>query len=186
MVSVGEEMANVHSGERFVWRATRESTGGQYCEFDLYLAPGAKVAAAHRHPHQEERFTTVSGHLALRTGGQERLLGPGDEGIIPAGTPHRWGNAGAEPSHAIVRLAPALHSEEFFAMFCLVSTDGKAARSGLPRNPLQLAVLLDGYRQEFDFATDGQHMVLSPLMAAGAVLGRRLGLRSGRAPAQVA
>ena len=33
MVSIGEESYNQKSGERFVWRATRESTNGEYLEF---------------------------------------------------------------------------------------------------------------------------------------------------------
>lgn len=63
MVHVGQEMRNVPAGERFVWRATRESTNGAYCEFDLHLDADAKVAAPHRHPHQEERFTVVTGQV---------------------------------------------------------------------------------------------------------------------------
>jgi hypothetical protein len=46
VVRVGESMENPVSGERFVWRATAASTGGEYCEFDLFLAPGARIAAA--------------------------------------------------------------------------------------------------------------------------------------------
>ncbi|WP_411731100.1 cupin domain-containing protein [Paeniglutamicibacter sp.] len=182
MVAIGDEMVNSRSGERFVWRATRESTGGEYCEFDLYLAPGARVAAAHRHPNQEERVTTVSGSLALVKGNARTVLGPGDEGVIPPGTAHRWGNAG-ELSHAIVRLSPALHIEEFFAMFCLLAAEGKANAAGLPRNPLRMAVLLDAYREEFDFATEAQHRMLSAPLAALTAIGRTLGLRSGHPPA---
>jgi mannose-6-phosphate isomerase-like protein (cupin superfamily) len=187
MVAVGDEMTNAKSGERFVWRATRESTEGAYCEFDLFLAPGSKVAAAHRHPNQEERFTTVAGTLKLTRGSESVVLMPGDEQVIPRGTPHSWGNANAgAASHAIVRLTPALHIEEFFEMFCIVAGEGKATKSGLPRNPLQIAVLFDAYRQEFDFATDGQHRLLSPVMSMLAPLGRRLGLKSRNAlPAAV-
>lgn len=65
LVHVGQEMTNPRSGKRFVWRATRESTGGTYCEFDLYLDADAKVAAPHRHPHQDERFTVLAGQFTL-------------------------------------------------------------------------------------------------------------------------
>jgi hypothetical protein len=69
MVDVGKVMANSRSGERFVWRATHRSTGGAYCEFDLYLSGGAKAAAPHRHPNQEERLAICSGGpTAIRTG----------------------------------------------------------------------------------------------------------------------
>lgn len=172
-------MTNAQSGERFVWRATRASTGGAYCEFDLFLAPGAKVAAPHRHPNQEERFTTVSGSLRVSVAGEVALCEPGAETVVPPGTPHKWGNAAEAESHAIVRLTPALNIEDFFTVFCRLAAEGKASSSGLPRNPLQLAVVLDAYRDEFDFATPAQHAVLSPLLKAVAFVGRRFKLKSG-------
>jgi quercetin dioxygenase-like cupin family protein len=174
MVSVGDEMVNPRSGERFVWRATRASTDGAYCEFELHLSPGAKVAAPHRHPNQEERFTTVSGSIRLVRGGETILCGPGDETVIPPGTPHKWGNNDESSSFTIVRLTPALHIEEFFEVFCRLASEGKASASGLPRNPLQLAVVLDAYREEFAFATPAQQTVLSPLLTVFAAIGRRL------------
>ena len=180
MVSVGDEMVNPRSGERFVWRATRESTGGAYCEFDLYLSPGAKLAAPHRHPNQEERFTTVSGRIRMVRGGEIIFCGPGDETVIPAGTAHKWGNNADEPSHTIVRLTPALHIEDFFEVFCRLASEGKAAPSGLPRNPFQLAVVLDAYREEFAFATRTQQAVLSPLLIVFAAIGHLLRFQSGR------
>jgi hypothetical protein len=82
-VAIGDEMVNARSGERFVRRATRESKGGEYCEFEMYLAPGARVAAVHRHRNQEERFNAVPGSLALVKGNARTVPGPGTKG------PHR-------------------------------------------------------------------------------------------------
>ena len=42
---------------------------------------------------------------------------------------------------------------------------------------MQLAVLLDGYREEFAFATPAQQRVLGPLLRLVARLGRRVGYR---------
>ncbi|MDH2443219.1 cupin domain-containing protein [Amnibacterium sp. CER49] len=184
MVAVGQEFSNTRSGERFVWRATRESTAGAYCEFDLHLAAGAKVAAAHVHPHQTETFTVVAGRIRLRAGHEARELEAGGVGTIPPGTPHAWGNATGSPSHVVVRLAPALDIEDFFEAFCAVAAAGKAGRSGLPRNPLRLAVLLDAYRAELDFPSRGLRLVLSPVLALLAVLGRAVGLRPSPVPAR--
>ena len=135
MVDVGDEMRNPLSGERFVWLATRASTQGAYCEFDLHLDAGAAVAAPHRHPHQEERFTVVSGALLLDQTGRSSRLGPGETGVIPPDVTHRWGNAADGGSHVVVRLTPALHIEDYFATFCAVATAGRATASGIPRNP---------------------------------------------------
>ena len=175
MVHVGQEMSNARSGERFVWRATSESTGGAYCEFDLYLEADAKVAAAHRHPRQEERFTVVTGEFTLVADGRTSMLAPTEVGVVPVGAAHSWRNTTGQPSQVVVRLTPALQIEDYFEKFCAIATAGAAGPTGLPRNPLQLAVLLDGYRQEFAFATPAQQRLLGPLLTLLARLGRRVG-----------
>lgn len=178
MVSIGDECINQNSGERFVWRATRESTNGEYCEFDLYLAEGSKVAAAHRHPSQTETFNVVSGNLKLRSGKDTRSLTDGDSAVIPPNTPHFWGNASPSPSHVIVRLTPALNSEDFFDSFCTIAAAGKAGSSGLPRNPLQLGLLMNTYRAEFVVASKWQQALAGPVLALLAAIGRRAGIAS--------
>lgn len=78
----------------------------------------------------------------------------------------------------VVRLTPSLHIEDYFATYCAVATEGKAGPTGLPRNPLQIAVLFDAYRQEFAFATPRQQRLLGPPLSLLAAVGRRLGFRS--------
>ncbi len=183
MVRVGQEMTNAQSGERFVWRATRESTGGAYCEFDLYLEANAKVAAPHRHPHQVEQFTVVTGRFLLVVDGEQSTLDAADVGVVPARAAHRWHNITGHPAHVVVRLTPALNIEDYFEKFCAIATEGRAGPTGLPANPLQLAALLDGYRQEFEFATPMQQRLLSPLLSLIARIGRRFGYRDRVDPA---
>lgn len=183
MVAVGQEMTNARSGERFVWRATRESTGGAYCEFDLHLDADAKVAAPHRHPHQVEQFTVVTGQFLLVKDGRQSVLHPSEVGLVPVGAAHKWQNISSQPAHVVVRLTPALDIEDYFEKFCAIATEGKAGPTGLPGNPLQLAVLLDGYRQEFEFATPTQQRLLSPLLSFVARIGRRRGYRDRIDPA---
>jgi hypothetical protein len=77
----------------------------------------------------------------------------------------------------VVRLTPALAIEHYFETFCGLARDGKAAKNGLPRNPLQLAVLGNEFRDEITFPPPAQ-IVAGLLMAALAVVGRRLGQRS--------
>jgi hypothetical protein len=61
-------MVNQVTGERFVWRHTAESTGGEFAEFDLHLSVGAIVAAPHVHPRQRENFRVESGDVMLAIG----------------------------------------------------------------------------------------------------------------------
>jgi hypothetical protein len=96
--------------------------------------------------------------------------------VIPPGTAHSWGNAAPGPSHVLVRLAPALDIEDFFEAFCAVAASGEAAASGLPRNPLLLAALLDGYREEFAFPSPVMRLLLTPVLRLCAVIARRSGV----------
>jgi hypothetical protein len=68
----------------------------------------------------------------------------------------------------VVRLTPALAIEHYFETFCGLARDGKAAKNGLPRNPLQLAVLGNEFRDEITFPPPAQ-IVGGLLMAALAV-----------------
>jgi mannose-6-phosphate isomerase-like protein (cupin superfamily) len=75
--SVGESIENPISGERIVWTETAASSGGELLAADLYLRPGAAVAATHRHPRQEERFRVAAGRVALEIEGEQRDLDVG-------------------------------------------------------------------------------------------------------------
>src|SRR5689334_875725 len=100
-------------------RATAASTGGQYCEFDLHLAP----------------------------------------------------------AHALVRLTPSCLVDEYFAALCRVASSGRANRLGLPRIPLQFAVVFDRHRDEVALASPLAQSLASPAVRALAVLGRAAGFR---------
>jgi quercetin dioxygenase-like cupin family protein len=174
---VGAEMVNPVTGERFVWRHTAESTGGEFAEFDLYLSVGAVVAAPHVHPHQREDFTVNSGTVILSLGHADEQIAAGEKRSVPTNVAHRWRHVGDQEAHLVVRLTPALGIEHYFETFCGLARDGKAAKNGLPRNPLQLAVLGNAFREEITFPPPAQ-IGAGPLMAALAVVGRRLGLQS--------
>jgi quercetin dioxygenase-like cupin family protein len=178
-------MINPVTKERFVWRHTAASTEGAFAEFDLYLGQGAVVAAAHVHPLQQEDFRVERGEIALRYAGVEERLTAGAKRTLPAGTPHSWWQVGPGEAHVVVRLTPSLRSEDFFETFCGLAREGKANRKGLPRNPLQLAVLAHEFRTEFALASAPTRIIARPIVAILAATGRMSGLRS-RYPAHSA
>jgi quercetin dioxygenase-like cupin family protein len=179
MARVGAEMVNPVTRERFVWRHTAASTGGEFAEFDLFLGQGATLAAAHAHPHQREDFRVERGAIVLRVGGgEEERLEAGAERSIEPGTAHTWGQAGPEEAHVVIRLTPALRSEDFFETFCGLAADGKANKKGLPRNPLQAAVLAHEFRREFALPSPAARAIGGPVLAILARLGRWTGLRA--------
>ena len=95
----------------------------------------------------------LAGRLHSTVDGQQRVLETGEEFVVPVNAAHTWGNPTDEPAVVRVRLTPSKLAEEFFAAFCRVATDGGANRAGLPKNPLQFAVLADAHRDEFAFAS---------------------------------
>lgn len=177
MAVVGQEMVNPISRERWVWRHTADSTGGEFCEFELHLGPGALVAAPHMHPFQQERFEVRTGAIRVRAGGAEELLGPGESRTVAAGAVHAWSNAADGPSVVLVRLTPALRSEDFFAAFCELAHSGKANSKGLPRNPLRLAVYAHAFRREAQLPA-GANPIVSTILRAFAALGRAVGIEA--------
>jgi hypothetical protein len=171
-------MVNPVTKERFVWRHTAASTEGAFAECDLFLGEGAVVAAPHVHPLQREDFRVERGAIGLRAAEGEERLAAGAERTVAAGIPHAWWQTGPGEAHVVVRLTPSLRSEDCFETFCGLARDGKVNAKGLPRNPLQLAVLAQEYRAEFALPSAPARFIARPVVAALAAVGRLSGLRS--------
>jgi len=67
--------------------------------------------------------------------------------------------------------------DEFFAAFCRIANNGQLNKAGLPRNPLQFAVLADRYRAELQLPSPLAQAVAGPAARALAVFGRAAGFR---------
>lgn len=130
-------------GDRFrILESSRDTDDGS-SRADYFAAPGAKVPA-HVHPDQEERFTVVSGTLGVRVGGRELILNPGQSAVGPPGVPHAWWNlSDDEKVRFLAELRPGLDVEIFLETVLGLARDGKTIGGIIPKNPLQLAVLVD-------------------------------------------
>ncbi len=93
-------------GSTFVYRLTAVESDGQIFEADWLGEPGAGVPR-HTHPSQQVRFEVVEGALRVVAGGDERVLGPGEDVVIPAGMEHLWENASEARSRGVFQLRPA-------------------------------------------------------------------------------
>jgi quercetin dioxygenase-like cupin family protein len=177
MAVAGQEIVNPAMG-RLVFRQTAGETGGALLEFDFYLRSGGQIARPHLHPVQEERFDVLSGEVHGRVAGADRTAIAGDTIVNPPGTPHVWWNGRQEEeAHLRVFFRPALDAESFFEAVFAIARAGKANEHGVPRNPLQLAVLLNAYRDEFRPAGPPP-LLLRAACAFGAAAGRSLGYRA--------
>jgi len=96
--------------------------------------------------------------------------------VVPPGTNHTFWNAGPDQLSVIGEVRPALRFEEFVETIHVLIRDGRLQAGGKRPNPLLIAVVAMGYRDEWRLTN------LSPiaraLLPAMAFLGRRLGYRS--------
>lgn len=161
--------------ERYVQVVSGAQTGGAYAEGRGFLPVGARPPGVHRHPHQDEQVTVVSGRIRARIGNEEREYGPGETVLLPRGVWHDFWVVGDGPAENIVRATPALGIELLVGTLAGLATEGKTDKKGRPR-PLQGAVLGQFFWEVAHFKTPppAVQKVLLPLLAA---IGRRRGLR---------
>ncbi len=168
-VAPGQTLENPVTGERFTFTHTAATTGGELLAFELALRPGGAVPIPHVHPIQTERFEVVSGRMRFRIGLRTRIAEAGDVIEVAPGVLHGFGNAGDEEARMRVEVRPALAMEQMFADVIEMARAGRMTKRGLPRNPLELAVLARTYDQEAHapFMSVGmQRVLLAPLVLA--------------------
>ncbi len=187
MIHAGESIENPVTGERIVFRKTSKETNGEAVVIETFVQPNGFVAAAHVHPSQEERFEVLAGSIGFRIGRERRVAGPGERLTVPAGTPHKFWNAGDDVAHFVCEVRPALQFESLLETMFALAADGKTNRKGMP-NPLRLAVIA---RAHFDTVRlPFPPTVLQRIgLALGAPLGRLFGyepLYAAAAPAPAA
>jgi quercetin dioxygenase-like cupin family protein len=173
MIRVGDSIENPVTGERLVFRKTSRETGGQAVVIETFVQPNGFVAAAHVHPSQDEQFEVLSGSVGFKIGGEKLVAGPGQRLTVPAGTAHKFWNAGDDEAHFVCEIRPALQFEQLIETMFSLAADGKTNRKGMP-NPLRLAVIanehFDTVRLPFPPA-----FVQRIGLAVGAPLGRLVG-----------
>ena len=144
MIQIGDTIENPVTGERLVFRKTSRETGGQAVVIETFVQPNGFVAAAHVHPSQEERFEVLRGSVGFKVGRKKVVVGPGQRVTVPAGTPHKFWNAGDEEAHFVCEVRPALQFESLLETMFALAVDGKTNRKGMP-NPLRLAVIANAH-----------------------------------------
>ncbi len=173
MIHAGDVIENPVTGERLVFRKTSQETNGEAVVLEAFVQPNGFVAAAHVHPHQEERFQVLRGSVGFRLGREQIIAGPGQRITVPAGTAHKFWNAGDEEAHFVCEVRPALQFEQLIETMFGLAADGKTNKKGMP-NPLRLAVIAHGHFDDVRLPFPPAWMQRMGL-ALGAPLGRLLG-----------
>src|SRR5919198_284704 len=115
------------------------------------ITPGQTL----ENPVTGERFTFT--HTAGTTDGE----------LLAFGVAHSFANTGEDEARLRVEVRPALAMEEMFAEVVAMARAGRMTRRGLPRNPLDLAVLARKYDQEAHaplLSVGVQRALLAPLV----------------------
>jgi mannose-6-phosphate isomerase-like protein (cupin superfamily) len=120
---------------------------GPYLRLRHELPTPGRQAGPHWHPVIGESWTVRRGALGFRVDGREITAGPGDTVRAAARTVHEFRSVAPDTvlDHEI---RPPLRHLEMFALWSALDRSGATTRSGVPRNPLALALLWelqDGY-----------------------------------------
>ncbi len=78
MIHAGDMIENAVTGERLRFHRTSAETNGELVVVETFVQAGGQVAAAHVHPHQQERFVVVEGAVGFKRGREKLVAGPGD------------------------------------------------------------------------------------------------------------
>jgi quercetin dioxygenase-like cupin family protein len=148
MAHSGEDLIDLVRGQRIIFRRTAKETAGALVEVEVFYQPTSLAPPAHSHPRQMERFEVRSGSITVRIDGLIHVYHEGETFCIPAGVVHEMWNGSGTEAHLLWQTQPALHSEDFFEIMWGLAQAGKTNRAGIP-GLLQLAVILQHYRQEF-------------------------------------
>jgi quercetin dioxygenase-like cupin family protein len=173
MIRAGDVLENPVTGETLVFRQTSRETGGEAVVIETYVKPNGFVASAHVHPSQEERFQVLRGSVGFRVGRKKLVAGPGQRVTVPAGTAHRFWNAGDDTAHFVCEIRPALQFESLIETMFALAADGRTNRKGMP-NPLRLAVIANAHFDTVQLPFPPA-LVQRIGLALGAPLGRALG-----------
>ena len=170
-------------GEQLTFMGVAHDADGDRAEVDGTAQPGAGPPM-HVHYLQDEAARVVTGRLGYQVLGQEpRFAGPGEVVMWPAGTPHKWWNAGDTELRMTGSCKPPDNIEFYLgALFASMRENG-GGRPGL----YDAAFLLTRYRNEFGMLampTFVRRVVLPVVYVVGRALGKYDKYRD--APEQIA
>ena len=122
---------------------TSEESGGARTLVELEVAPGGKVTP-HYHLTYSERFTVLEGLMTVDIDGARYELATGDEAVAAPRSVHAWSNPGAKRCVTQVELRPGSPGfEKGLRVTYGLAADGLVLKTGVPRNPLHAALVLE-------------------------------------------
>jgi mannose-6-phosphate isomerase-like protein (cupin superfamily) len=153
---------------------TSAESGGTVTRLEIELAAGGGNEL-HVHRSYTEHFQVLEGQLGVQVARERRVLRPGEQAVVPAGTPHRFFSIDNQPARFIVELRPG-HAgmERALRIAYGLARDGLTNSRGIPRNFLHLALTAD----LSDIALTGPMALLNPVLRFAARIARARGVEA--------
>lgn len=173
-VDVPLRLANRHTGEILMITRRVRPDGETAIHLEGSLPPGSDGPPLHTHVIEVEEGIVNAGTLGARVGGQEVRVQAGESASFPAGSPHRWWNAGDDLLEFSGMAHPAADLDRFLeAVFAVVN----ASESRRP-NLFYLAHVLWRHRRTQIMAVPPppvQRVLFPVILAVGHALGKYRG-----------
>jgi quercetin dioxygenase-like cupin family protein len=158
-------------GEQLTFTGVTHGPEGDRAEAEGVAQPGAGPPM-HVHYLQEEAAQVVTGLLGYQVlGAEPQMAGPGELVVWPAGTPHRWWNAGESELRMTGWCSPP-GNIEFFLGSLFAST--KKTGRGRPAL-LDAAFLMTRYRTEYamlELPVVVRRVIIPIVYVVGRILGK--------------
>ena len=168
-------------GERLTFTGVTQGPSGERLELEGVAQPGAGPPM-HVHYLQEEAGRVVRGRLGHQVlGGEAQFAGPGELVVWPAGTAHKWWNAGSDELHVTGWCSPPNNIEFFLATLFASAKENGGGRPGL----FDAAFLTTRYRTEFallEVPAVVRRIVIPIVYVIGTVLGKYKKFKAAPAP----
>ena len=159
-----------------LWFTTLARSADDSVVFECELPPRSPGTPLHIHTRTVERFECLDGTLCVVAGDATKPIELicGEHVDIPNNTPHRFYNATDQPVRFRSTVTPGLEFEQFLRSVYALGIAGRVGPEGMPRSPLQLAVLRELSDLYFaGFPVLIQRPVFAALSALATVAGTR-------------
>jgi quercetin dioxygenase-like cupin family protein len=173
------------AGETLVFLGIESMPEGERINITGSARPGAGPPM-HVHYLQDEIVTVDAGRVGYQVLGQEpKFAGPGETVVWPAGTAHKWWNAGDDEARMTGWCTPPGNVEYYLTGIFDSMMQNGGTRPGL----FDAAFLTTRYRSEFamiDIPKAVQTIVMSMLYALGSLLGKHRRFKDAPEPVRQA
>ena len=167
MAKTNDIIENPVTHEQIRFLTTSEDSDGKLLKIEFTCKVGAQGPPEHIHPHQSETFEIINGNAGILLNGKEQFLTTGQKVTVPANAPHRFWNAGDNELLMTAEFKPALRTEFFLESVFSIAKQGKANKTGTPRNLFQFGAILNEYY--------GETFILGPPIIAQKFLAKVIG-----------